>query len=66
MSTGECQVNGTLLRDIAYIKDPIRLVIYVNNSQCKKMAKKTKLKVHRHITARGVTMTGEVKEWSDK
>ena len=66
MSTGECIVSGTLVRDVAFVKDQVRLVMYVNNSKCKKMAKMTKLKVHREIRARAVTIHGEVKEWHDK
>lgn len=64
-NTGPCTVSGNLPSDVAYMKGVAKLNLYINNSQCKKMAKKTQLKVHMKITAKAKDITGTNKEWTD-
>ena len=52
--TGSCTVSGHFPSDVAQQKGDAKLVLFVNNAQCKKMVKVTKLKVHRKISAKGM------------
>ena len=64
-ATGPCTVSGNLPVDVALCKQMVKVVIYINNANCKKMVKKTQLKVHRKITAKAVDIMGVQKEWTD-
>ena len=63
--TGPCTVSGHFPSDVAQQKGDAKLVLFINNAQCKKMVKKTQLKVHRKITAKGMDISGQQKEWTD-
>jgi len=64
-NTGPCTVSGNLPSDVALMKGLAKINLYVNNGQCKKMVKKTQLKVHRKIKACAIDITGQKKEWTD-
>lgn len=51
---------------MAYQNQNAKVVIHINNGQCKKMVKRTQLKVYRTITAKAMDCNGQQKEWSDK
>ena len=63
--TGPCTVSGYFPSDVAVQKGDAKLVLFINNAQCKKMVKKTKLKIHRKIAAKAIDINGAQKEWTD-
>ena len=65
-STGRCTLTGHLPKELVYQGQNISLVTYVNNAECKKMVKKTRVSLHRKMTAKGHTTQGEEKEWKDE
>jgi len=65
-SNGTCTLSGNLPSDVCYQNQMANVVIHINNGQCKKMVKKTQLKVHRTIIARAIDINGQRKEWNDK
>ena len=63
--TGPCTVSGHLPCNISFIGQEAKIVLNVNNAQCKKMVKKVQLKIHRKIVAKAIDMQGQQKEWTD-
>lgn len=57
-SNGPCTISGNLPSDVALMKGLCKVLVYINNAQCKKMVKKTQLKVHRKMTAKAVDISG--------
>lgn len=57
-TNGPCTVSGNLPSDVGYQKQLCKVLIYINNAQCKKMVKKTELKLHRTISAKAMDISG--------
>jgi len=64
-NTGPCTIKGNLPEDVALIKSKAKVYLYIDNSKCKKMVKKTMLKVHRKMSVKANDVTGVEKEWTD-
>jgi len=50
---------------VCYQNKEAKVIIHINNAECKKMVRATQLKLHRTITASAIDMKGEKKEWKD-
>ena len=57
-NTGKCTLTGYLPSELAYQSQDIKLVTYVNNAECKKMVKKTRVKLIRNMVVKGHTIEG--------
>ena len=58
-------MSGHLPSDVAQQKSDAKLILFVNNANCKKKVVRTSLKVHRKISAKGMDQMGQQKEWTD-